>query len=216
MRSRSRSSPSIQGGFPGETYTLIDRVREHYPIAIEVYYPEAQALEALRAGERDQWLTTAASSCARTAAPFAETAPLARAAAGRGARGSPDSAGRSRSPARRWRSKSSIAFMACRSSTRWPIGATRRSGVTCAAMASPPTLHARGYPSIGCAPCTRAIEPGEDVSRRALVVGAPGSKGVRPAPPTARRSPCAKPRSRMSAASAVAARCMTGGGVCRS
>ena len=24
-------------------------------------------------------------------------------------------------------------------------------------------LHARGYPSIGCAPCTRAIEPGEDI-----------------------------------------------------
>lgn len=24
------------------------------------------------------------------------------------------------------------------------------------------TLHARGYPSIGCAPCTRAVEPGED------------------------------------------------------
>jgi phosphoadenosine phosphosulfate reductase len=24
-------------------------------------------------------------------------------------------------------------------------------------------LHDRGYPSIGCAPCTRAIEPGEDV-----------------------------------------------------
>ena len=23
-------------------------------------------------------------------------------------------------------------------------------------------LHAKGYPSIGCAPCTRAIEPGED------------------------------------------------------
>jgi phosphoadenosine phosphosulfate reductase len=24
-------------------------------------------------------------------------------------------------------------------------------------------LHDQGYPSIGCAPCTRAIEPGEDV-----------------------------------------------------
>ena len=24
-------------------------------------------------------------------------------------------------------------------------------------------LHDRGYPSIGCAPCTRAIQPGEDV-----------------------------------------------------
>jgi phosphoadenosine phosphosulfate reductase len=23
-------------------------------------------------------------------------------------------------------------------------------------------LHARGYPSIGCEPCTRAIRPGED------------------------------------------------------
>jgi phosphoadenosine phosphosulfate reductase len=25
------------------------------------------------------------------------------------------------------------------------------------------TLHDRGYPSIGCAPCTRAIQPGEDI-----------------------------------------------------
>jgi phosphoadenosine phosphosulfate reductase len=24
-------------------------------------------------------------------------------------------------------------------------------------------LHERGYPSIGCAPCTRAVQPGEDV-----------------------------------------------------
>jgi phosphoadenosine phosphosulfate reductase len=24
-------------------------------------------------------------------------------------------------------------------------------------------LHDRGYPSIGCAPCTRAIKPGEDI-----------------------------------------------------
>jgi phosphoadenosine phosphosulfate reductase len=24
------------------------------------------------------------------------------------------------------------------------------------------TLHDRGFPSIGCAPCTRAVQPGED------------------------------------------------------
>ncbi len=24
-------------------------------------------------------------------------------------------------------------------------------------------LHDKGYPSIGCAPCTRAVEPGEDI-----------------------------------------------------
>ena len=24
-------------------------------------------------------------------------------------------------------------------------------------------LHAKGFPSIGCAPCTRAVKPGEDI-----------------------------------------------------
>ena len=24
-------------------------------------------------------------------------------------------------------------------------------------------LHDKGYPSIGCAPCTRAVEPGQDI-----------------------------------------------------
>ena len=32
-------------------------------------------------------------------------------------------------------------------------------------------LHERGYPSIGCEPCTRAIKPGETGTRRPLVVG---------------------------------------------
>ena len=52
-------------------------------------------------------------------------------------------------------------------------------------------LHDRGYPSIGCAPCTRAIEPGEDASRRSLVVGEPGLARMRPASPaaTGRRQP---------------------------
>jgi 3'-phosphoadenosine 5'-phosphosulfate sulfotransferase (PAPS reductase)/FAD synthetase len=39
-------------------------------------------------------------------------------------------------------------------------------------------LHDRGYPSIGCAPCTRAVAPGEDLDR-ALVVGARGAQGMR-------------------------------------
>src|SRR5437764_13840067 len=33
------------GRLPGETYALIDRVREHYNLPIEVYYPDAEALE---------------------------------------------------------------------------------------------------------------------------------------------------------------------------
>ena len=33
-------------------------------------------------------------------------------------------------------------------------------------------LHQRGFPSIGCAPCTRAVQPGEDPRSGPLVVGA--------------------------------------------
>ena len=32
-------------------------------------------------------------------------------------------------------------------------------------------LHDRGYPSIGCAPCTRAVAAGRGRARRTLVVG---------------------------------------------
>ena len=32
-------------------------------------------------------------------------------------------------------------------------------------------LHDRGFPSIGCEPCTRAVEPGEDITGRPVVVG---------------------------------------------
>ncbi len=34
------------GRLPGETYDLIDRVREHYGVPIEAYYPDTQAIEA--------------------------------------------------------------------------------------------------------------------------------------------------------------------------
>jgi phosphoadenosine phosphosulfate reductase len=37
-------------------------------------------------------------------------------------------------------------------------------------------LHDRGYPSIGCAPCTRAIQPGEDVRAGRWWWEAPESK----------------------------------------
>ena len=40
-------------------------------------------------------------------------------------------------------------------------------------------LYAQGYTSIGCDPCTRAIEPGEAGARRPLVVGGERAEGVR-------------------------------------
>ena len=50
------------------------------------------------------------------------------------------------------------------SSTRWPTGRWNALEAYIAAHDVPVNaLHARGFPSIGCQPCTRAVEPGEDV-----------------------------------------------------
>ena len=43
------------------------------------------------------------------------------------------------------------------------------------------SLHDAGYPSIGCGPCTRAVEPGEDIRSGRWVVGECRFQGVRPA-----------------------------------
>jgi phosphoadenosine phosphosulfate reductase len=51
-----------------------------------------------------------------------------------------------------------------RNSTRWPTGRKRKSGPTSSCNEVPyNALHDKFYPSIGCAPCTRAITAGEDV-----------------------------------------------------
>jgi hypothetical protein len=56
--------------------------------------------------------------------------------------------------------------------------ALRAGGTTC-----PTTTCTTSFPSIGCAPCTRAVSAGEDFRARALVVGAGGGQGMRPAQP---------------------------------
>ena len=150
------------GRLPGETYTLIDRVRERYAIAIDVFYPETQALEryvlanGINAFYRSVELRQ--DCCA-----IRKTAPLARALAGRGAwiTGQRRTQSVTRAalaieefdrvhglpkfnPLADWSDQAVWSYLS-------------RHGV--------PTnpLHARGYASIGCAPCTRAIEPGEDL-----------------------------------------------------
>lgn len=42
-------------------------------------------------------------------------------------------------------------------------------------------LQDKGYPSIGCQPCTRAIKPGENIRAGRLVVGIAGTSRMRTA-----------------------------------
>ena len=72
------------GRLPGETVALFDRVREHYGIPIEVYFPEARAVEAY---VRDHGANAFYDSVAlrQRCCAIRKSEPLTRALAGRAA-----------------------------------------------------------------------------------------------------------------------------------
>jgi phosphoadenosine phosphosulfate reductase len=150
------------GRLPGETYALIDRVRERYQLPIDVFYPDHHALEAyVREHGIDAFYRTV--ELRQQCCAIRKTAPLARALAGSGA----------------W----ITGLRRAQSSTRTDVVIEEfdtRHGLwkfnplvdwtdaevwhyVRAHRVPYNPLHDHGYPSIGCAPCTRAIEPGEDV-----------------------------------------------------
>ena len=65
-------------------------------------------------------------------------------------------------------------------------------------------IHDQNYPSLGCAPCTRAIKPGEDV-RAGRWWWKPGNKGVR-SPQGSRQDKGTRRAQRRCAAKAARAR----------
>jgi phosphoadenosine phosphosulfate reductase len=150
------------GRLPGETYALIDRVREHYGVPIEVYYPDTRAIEAY---VRDNGVNAfyRGVELRQGCCAIRKTEPLARALARRDA----------------WitgqRRAQSVTRSAVEIEETDPAHAIRKFNpladwsedevwtyVRDNAVPYNP-LHDRGYPSIGCAPCTRAILPGEDI-----------------------------------------------------
>jgi phosphoadenosine phosphosulfate reductase len=150
------------GRLPQETYDLMDQVRRRYAIEIEVFFPDAERVESMvRAdglnlfydsiekrtsccGVRkveplgralatlDGWITGLRRDQIATRVETAKIAP------------DPGHPGI-------WK----IAPLADWSSDRvWEYIREHELAYN--------ALHDQGYPSIGCAPCTRAIEPGED------------------------------------------------------
>jgi phosphoadenosine phosphosulfate reductase len=150
------------GRLPQETYELMDRVRERYGLAIEVYSPDAHAVEAFVRAQGVNAFYRGVELRQRCCA-IRKTAPLARALAGRDA----------------W----ITGLRRAQSVTRGDLSLEEFDALHGLAKFNPmadwseddvwgylrrhdvPTnkLHALGYPSIGCAPCTRPIEPGEDI-----------------------------------------------------
>lgn len=145
-----------------ETYALMDQVEARYGRCVRVFVPDAARLEALVA---EQGINGFYRSVEQRQACCAvrKTEPLARALAGQRAWVTGLRAGQGATrvhvPAEEWVAERQLAkFNPLHDWTEDEVWAyLREHGVPYN------SLHDRFYPSIGCAPCTRAITPGEDV-----------------------------------------------------
>ncbi len=159
---RSRIFTIDTGRLPQETYNLMDRVRDRYRCEIEVWFPEPTQVEGMvrRSGLN---LFYESIEQRRHCCRVRKGEPLERALAEldawiAGLR--PDQTptrsgiravevdelhgGRIKlNPLARWSQEEIELYV---QQNHVPVNA----------------LHAQGYPSVGCAPCSRAVEPGQD------------------------------------------------------
>lgn len=147
--------------FP-ETYDLIEEARKRYRVTIRVYVPDREEVEELVSRAGPNLFYTSVEN-RRSCCAARKVRPLERALRGAEAwitglrrEQSSDRAGVEVlakdpahggiwkiSPLAEWRWEDVLAY-----ADRHSVPLNR--------------LHARGFPSVGCAPCTRAVRPGED------------------------------------------------------
>jgi phosphoadenosine phosphosulfate reductase len=149
------------GRLPEETQALYEIVRDKYPIAIRTYCPDAAAVQAwIEQNGPNAFYKSAAQR--QQCCHIRKVEPLQRALAGKkswitGLRRE-QSAARQTLQREAWDEANGLIkinpLLEWTSEDVWNY--IRAHGVPYNA------LHDRGYPSIGCAPCTRAIQPGED------------------------------------------------------
>jgi phosphoadenosine phosphosulfate reductase len=150
------------GRLPEETHGLFETVRDKYPIAIRTYFPDASTVQAwVEQNGPNAFYRSVAQR--QQCCHIRKVEPLQRALAGKkswvtGLR-------REQSTARHtlereaWDDANNLTKIN-------PLLEWTNDDVWAYIKANDVpynALHDRGYPSIGCAPCTRAIQPGEDI-----------------------------------------------------
>ncbi len=160
--SRSRIFTIDTGRLPQETYNLMDRVRDRYGCEIEVFLPKSEQVEEMvRRGGLNLFYesTEKRQHCCR----IRKGEPLERALTELDAwiTGLRPDQSITRSTVRAVEIDATHGDrVKLNPLIRWSLedveSYARQNHVPVNA------LHARGYPSVGCAPCSRAIEPGED------------------------------------------------------
>jgi phosphoadenosine phosphosulfate reductase len=164
----SRHAPSLRlftldtGRLPQQTYEVMEVVRKRYGLTIETFAPEGAAVEALTTA-KGQFSFRESLENRHECCRIRKVEPLARALQGRSAWVT--GLRREQSPTRTGaevleldRANGGIAKLN-------PLAAwTQQEVWAYVAQGHLPynVLHDLGYPSIGCAPCTRAIRPYED------------------------------------------------------
>ncbi|MQY51221.1 phosphoadenylyl-sulfate reductase [Rhodocyclus gracilis] len=150
------------GRLPEETYALMATQRQHYGLPLQVYFPEHVALEAW-VGEHGVNAFYDSVEQRRQCCRLRKVEPLGRALAGQQAwitgQRAEQSVTRAGLPLREHDAVHGIAKF--NPLAEW----SEREVWAYVDMHHVPynALHDRFFPSIGCAPCTRAITPGEDV-----------------------------------------------------
>jgi phosphoadenosine phosphosulfate reductase len=145
-----------------ETYETVDRVRARYGITVEVYAPLASRVEAM-ASENGYHHIYEDKAARLDCCAVRKVEPLTRALAGRDAwvtglrrEQTVSRAGVSlveHDAAHGLLKLSPLAYWS--TADVWAYAKERRLPYN--------SLHDRGFPSIGCVPCTRAVEAGEDI-----------------------------------------------------
>jgi phosphoadenosine phosphosulfate reductase len=151
------------GRLPAETYDVMERVREAYGTRIEVFFPQREATEHLE-NERGFFSFRRSIEDRKLCCGIRKVEPLNRALSTLDAW----TTGLRREQAVTRTVLQAVevdhghgGIVKVNPLVRWTEAQTweyvRKNKVPYNA------LHDQGYPSLGCAPCTRAIKPGEDV-----------------------------------------------------
>lgn len=151
------------GRLPEPTYALMDQTRERYPqLQFELYFPDPQALDALVKAQGVNGFYQSVEA-RRRCCDVRKVAPLGQALSG--AASWITGMRREQSPTR-----SNLAHLELDLANGGLIKLNPLLEWTQAQVWARirerelpyNALHDQGYPSIGCAPCTRAVAPGED------------------------------------------------------
>ena len=148
------------GRLPQETYNVIDATRQKYGIPVEVYFPKADAVEAMVA-EHGTNLFYHSIENRKLCCGVRKMEPLSRALSGLDAwiTGLRRDQSVTRTTAHKLEWDESNGLVKVSPLVEW----SREDVWSYIREHNVPynALHDRGYPSIGCGPCTRAVAPGE-------------------------------------------------------